>query len=86
MNGIYNEMVLILGQSPSEVLLYISYLSERPLCSNMKIMPLVTQWQNWSTEYAAGACLCLKSNELEKQIEVAVSVYFISKCRLYPLV
>ncbi|KAL4230824.1 ADP-ribosylation factor GTPase-activating protein agd4 [Mactra antiquata] len=44
---------------------------DRPLCPSMKVWPVITQWQNWPAEYAAGACLCLKSNEFQLQMEEA---------------
>ena len=46
---------------------------ERPLHGAMKLWPLIHEWQNWSREYSAQSCLCVKSNDLAKRIETAVS-------------
>lgn len=44
---------------------------ERPLAPDMKIWPVVHEWQNWSSDYSSVVVLCLKSNELFEKIERA---------------
>ncbi|XP_053398517.1 arf-GAP with Rho-GAP domain, ANK repeat and PH domain-containing protein 1-like isoform X3 [Mercenaria mercenaria] len=44
---------------------------ERPLDPNVKVWPLVYEWQNWSSDYSAAATLCLKSSEFREKLERA---------------
>lgn len=50
------------------------YVTERPLHPDTMVWPLLYEWQNWSSEYRAAACLCLKSSDLREKLEQAVSV------------
>ena len=54
-----------------------SLFSERPLHGSMKLWPLIHEWQNWSKEYSAHACLCIKSSDMSRKIENAVRTFSI---------